>query len=71
LAGCDDRTCFSDIAGLDASWRASLRPVHGAKTWGAWELTLEGKGTKHVIGVCDYMSAADFDDPRNSFSIWF
>ena len=71
LTGCDDRTCFSDIAGLDAGWSASLCHVHGAKTWGSWELTLEGKGSKHVIGVCDYMSAADFDDPRNSFSIWF
>ena len=71
LSGCDDKTCFTDIAGLDESWRATLRPVANAKTWGSWELTLEGRGEKHVLGVCDYMSAADFDDPRNSFSIWF
>ena len=71
LAGCDDRTCFSDIAGLGDGWSATLRPVPNAKTWGAWELTLEGAGEKRVVGVCDYMSAADFDDPRNAFSIWF
>ena len=71
LSGCDDRTCFTDIAGLDGSWKASLRAVPGKKTWGAWELTLEGGGKRQVLGVCDYMSAADFDDPRNSFSIWF
>ena len=71
LADCDDRTCFTDIAGLDGTWKASLRPISGKKTWGAWKLTLEGKGGCRTFGVCDYMSAADFDDPRNSFSIWF
>ena len=71
LSGCDDRTCFTDIAGLDGTWRVSLRPVSGKKTWGAWKLTLEGDGGRRTLGVCDYMSSADFDDPRNSFSIWF
>ncbi|MBR4653452.1 MAG: glycoside hydrolase family 127 protein [Kiritimatiellae bacterium] len=71
LAGDDDRTCFTDIDGLDGSWKASLWPAADRKTWGAWELTLEGKGRRVTLGVCDYMSAADFDDPRNSFSIWF
>ena len=71
LAGDDDRTCFTDLDGLDGSWKTSLRPVADRKTWGAWELTLEGEGKRVTLGVCDYMSAADFDDPRNSFSIWF
>ena len=71
LAGDDDRTCFTDIDGLDDSWKRSLRPVTNPKVWGAWELILEGKGNRVTLGVCDYMSAADFDDPRNSFSIWF
>ena len=61
----------TDIDGLDDSWKRSLRPVTNPKVWGVWELILEGKGKRATLGVCDYMSAADFDDPRNSFSIWF
>ena len=72
-AGCDDHACFTDVEGLDASWRVSLAPVPNESAWGAWKMTLEspdGK-TRRSLGVCDYATSADYDNPRNSFSIWF
>ena len=71
--GDDDKTCFSDIEGLDASWRATAVPVSNAEVWGAWQLTVEKPdgSARRTMGVCDFASAADTDDPRNSFSIWF
>ena len=72
-AGCDDHACFTDVEGLDASWRVSLAPVPNESVWGAWKMTLEspdGK-TRRSLGVCDYATSADYDNPRNSFSIWF
>ena len=71
--GCDDHACFTDVEGLDASWRVSLAPVRNGSVWGAWKMTLESPdgGTRRTLGVCDYATAADYDNPRNSFSIWF
>ena len=71
--GCDDHACFTDVDGLDASWRVSLAPVRNESVWGAWKMTLESPdgGTRRTLGVCDYATAADYDNPRNSFSIWF
>ena len=71
--GCNDHDCFTDVEGLDSSWRISLIPVRNEAVWGAWRMTLEspdGK-TRRSLGVCDYATAADYDNPRNSFSIWF
>ena len=72
-AGDDDTVCFSDIEGLDASWRATVVPVQNESVWGAWRLSLErpADGVRRTMGVCDFASASDTDDPRNSFSIWF
>lgn len=70
--GDGDKMCFTDIEGLDSSWRVTIRDLVGSTTWGAWTLTLsDGKGTSHQIPVCDFATAADYDDPRNAFSIWF
>ena len=71
--GDDDKTCFSDVEGLDASWRATAVPATNGSVWGAWVLRLErpGDGSCRSVGVCDFASAADTDDARNSFSIWF
>ena len=71
--GCDDHACFADLEGLDESWRVSLAPVPNKSVWGAWRMTLEGPDgrTRRSLGVCDYATAADYDNPRNSFSIWF
>ena len=70
-AGCDDRTCFTDIPGLGPDWKATLAPREGVDAWGAWSLVLERGGSRVELGVCDYASAADTDNPRNAFSIWF
>ena len=71
--GDDDKACFTDIEGLDASWRATVVPERNESVWGAWRLSLEcpAGGVRRTMGVCDFASAADTDDPRNSFSIWF
>ena len=72
-AGCNDHDCFTDIERLDASWRVSLAPVRNESVWGAWKMTLESPdgNSRRLLGVCDYATAADCDNPRNSFSIWF
>ena len=70
-AGCDDSTCFTDVSGLGPDWKATLAPREGVDVWGAWRLVLERGGSRVELGVCDYASAADTDNPRNAFSIWF
>lgn len=51
---------------------ATLEPLEPKGTWGRWRLTLTGRdGEKVTTDVCDFQSAADFDDPDNLFSIWF
>lgn len=70
--GAGDRTCFTDIEGLDSSWSVAIESKAASTTWGAWTLTLsDGKGDSRQVPVCDFATAADYDDPRNAFSIWF
>jgi len=49
----------------------SLTPVAAKDVWGAWEVRLVGENEAHTFRVCDFASAADADDPKNAFSIWF
>lgn len=68
--GGDDRTCFSDL-GVDDGWKVSDEALGGKAVWGAWRLTFEKDGVRKTVNACDYSSAADYDAPRNSFSVWF
>ena len=70
-SGCDRDTVFGEIEGLDSSWNAKLVPEKASETWGAWTLELSKGDRKHTLKVCDFESAADFDDAANFFSIRF
>lgn len=70
LAGDCDRQVFGDL-GIDETWKATLLPRPRAGTWGCWNVTFEKDGVRKTVGAGDYQSIADFDDWRNSFSIWF
>ena len=69
-AGGNDREVLSDI-GIDESWTVRLEPVANDAVWGCWRAFFEKGGEKKAVGVSDYQSAADTDDWRNAFSIWF
>ncbi|MCQ2390373.1 MAG: glycoside hydrolase family 127 protein [Kiritimatiellae bacterium] len=72
IMGDHNATVFTDIPGLAA--QASIvgfEPLTGHDVWGAWKLTVDVGGAQTSVPVCDFASAADWDDPRNAFSIWF
>ena len=70
LAGARDRQVFDDL-GIDETWRISLAPRANGEVWGCWDVTFERDGVRKSVPAADYSSSADFDDGRNSFSIWF
>ena len=70
--GCTESEIF-DFETVDArGFDAKLEPMAAAGVWGAWKATLTGhRGEKVETKVCDFQSAADYDDAGNAFSVWF
>ena len=70
--GCTEKEIF-DFETVDKrGFTASLEPMAADGVWGAWKATLTGhRGEKIETKVCDFQSAADYDDVENAFSIWF
>ena len=70
--GCADAEIF-DFETVNArGFDAKLEPIKPVGVWGAWKVTLTGhRGEKVETKVCDFQSAADFDDVSNAFSVWF
>lgn len=70
--GCSDAEIFGFETIDGRGFSAALEPIAAKAVWGAWKLTLTGlRGEKMETSVCDFQSAADFDDVGNAFSIWF
>lgn len=70
--GCTEKEMF-DFPTLDGKgYDVRLNSFDSPDVWGAWKVVLTGPcGEKTETRVCDFQSAADFDDPTNAFSIWF
>lgn len=70
--GCTEKEMF-DFPTLDGKgYDVRLNSFDSQDVWGAWKVVLTGPcGEKIETRVCDFQSAADFDDPTNAFSIWF
>ena len=70
--GCMDAEIF-DFETVNArGFDVRLEPISADGVWGAWKATLTGHhGEKVETKVCDFQSAADFDDATNAFSIWY
>lgn len=52
-------------------YKCELAPLNPTSTWGAWRATFRKDGVAFTVNVCDYSSAADYDDPSNFFSVFF
>ena len=70
LSGEDDVSIFGEL-GLDDSWSVTAERSSATETWGAWRLNFKKGDTTFTKQASDYQSSADFEDWRNSFSIWF
>ena len=70
--GCTAAEIF-DFESVDGrGFSAKLEPTTCPGVWGAWKATLTGhNGEKVETTVCDFQSAADYDDASNAFSVWF
>ncbi|MDD4016785.1 MAG: glycoside hydrolase family 127 protein [Kiritimatiellae bacterium] len=68
--GDDDRTCLDDL-GVDETWNVSLKDEPANQTWGQWTVEFTQCGEKKSVQASDFQSAADTDNWRNAFSIWF
>ena len=70
--GCSEAEIF-DFETVDCrGFKAEIHPCDAIGVWGAWKVVLTGHdGEKVETKVCDYQSAADYDDAENAFSIWF
>ena len=69
-AGDDDATCLGDLD-VDESWQVKLTPCESKDTWGCWKVDFTKGGDVKSVMASDFATAADSDDWRNAFSIWF
>lgn len=65
-----DRVLASDTINR-RDFTCALRPLPPKGVWGAWTAEFCGDGERFSVEVCDFASAADWDDPGNWFSVWF
>ena len=71
LAGTTREATFAPETFNGRCTEAKLEPRPAQGVMGAWTLELDDGTRKLSVPVCDYPSAADFDDADNWFSIWF
>ena len=69
--GLADRMIFSPDTINGLGFSARLSPGADFGSWGSWKLRLTKGDRIFELPVVDYATAADYDDPRNAFSIWF
>ena len=70
--GCSESEIFNFTTINNLGFMATLEPIEPLGVWGAWNATFVGHdGKKFETKVCDFQSAADYDDVDNAFSVWF